>query len=462
MATTKTASKTAKTEGRVPPQNIDAEKSLLGAVLLRDDVMANITTIVTPTDFYDDRHQVIFSNMLSLYERNKPIDLLTLTSELRLAKSLDAAGGPTYLATITNYVNTTAHSEAYAELVAQASARRRAISAATTIIEKAFAEEGEVAEIIGEAEKELFNVTERNNRNDLILLDDILTATIDRLEELRKGGGGLRGLKTGFHDLDQKTAGFQKSDLVIIGARPAMGKTTLAQNLVYNIATINQKAVLFFSLEMNKNQIVDRILSDVSGVDSWKIRTGNLNSDDMDMINEAMTEMSEAPILIDDSSGMNILEMRTKARRAAHDHDIGCIIVDYLQIMSGSIASQRQGRVQEVSEISRGLKLIARELDIPVIALAQLSRSVTGREDPRPVLSDLRESGSIEQDADLVIFIHRPDYYKQNDSNYVPTNITELLIAKHRNGPIGKVELFFDTNHSRFQSLDRTHGDGDE
>jgi len=442
--------------GRIPPQNLDAEKSLLGAVMVKDDIMANIVVIITADDFYDDRHKAIFMSMLTLYERTKPIDLLTLTAELKSKKHLDKAGGPTYLSELTNYVRTAAHSEAYAELISKAAIRRRLINAATDIIEQAYGDEGEVPEIVGNAEKELFSVTDRNVKNDLISLDDILSDTFDRLEELQKSGGSIRGLKTGFHDLDHKTAGFQKSDLVVIGARPAMGKTTLAQNLAYNVATINKKAVLFFSLEMNRAQIVDRMLADVSGVNSWKIRTGNLNTEDFEKISEAMSEMSEAPIFIDDSSGVNILEMRTKARRAAHDHDIGMIIVDYLQIMSGSVASQKQGRVQEVSEISRGLKMIARELDIPVIALAQLSRSVTGREDPRPVLSDLRESGSIEQDADLVVFIHRPDYYKQNDSSYTPTNITELLIAKHRNGPIGKVELYFNSELMRFQSLDRS------
>ena len=251
----------------------------------------------------------------------------------------------------------------------------------------------------------------------------------------------------------RKTAGMQQGDLVIIGARPAMGKTTFAQNLAYNAATINGRGVLFFSMEMASAEIVDRMISDISGIDNWKIRTGNVTDDDFAKIGDALGDMDET---IDDTSSMTILELRNRARRAAHDHDIGMIIVDYLQLLQGS-DRYAGNRVQEVTEISRGLKTLARELNIPVVALAQLSRSVTGRDDPRPVLSDLRESGSIEQDADLVMFLHRPDYYKQNDDDYEPTNITELLIAKHRHGPVGKIELYFHPELLRFMSLDKNH-----
>ena len=283
----------------------------------------------------------------------------------------------------------------------------------------------------------------------------LLADAFDRIEELHKNKGTLRGLKTGFRDLDKKTAGFQKGDLIIIGARPAMGKTTFAQNLTYNIASINKKGVLFFSMEMAANEIVDRMISDVSGVDNWKMRTGNLSEDEFQRIGEAMGEMDELPIYIDDSSSMTIMDLRNKARRAMHDKNIGIIIVDYLQLIQGS-DRYKGNRVQEVTEISRGLKILARELEVPVVALAQLSRSVTGRDDPRPVLSDLRESGSIEQDADLVMFLHRPDYYRQNDDNYEETHITELLIAKHRHGAIGKIELYFHPELLRFMSLDKT------
>ena len=277
----------------------------------------------------------------------------------------------------------------------------------------------------------------------------------ERIEELRKNKGALRGLKTGFRDLDNKTAGLQKGDLIIIGARPAMGKTTFAQNLAYNVASINNRGVLFFSMEMGANEIIDRMISDVSGVDNWKMRTGNINGDEEARITDALAEMDEIPIYIDDTSSMTIMDLRNKARRAKHDHDIGVVIVDYLQLITGS-DRYKGNRVQEVTEISRGLKILARELEIPVIALAQLSRNVTGRDDPRPVLSDLRESGSIEQDADLVMFLHRPDYYRQNDDNYEETHITELLVAKHRHGAVGKIELYFHPELLRFMSLDKT------
>ena len=275
---------------------------------------------------------------------------------------------------------------------------------------------------------------------------------------MHRNKGALRGLKTGFRDLDKKTAGFQKGDLIIIGARPAMGKTTFAQNLAYNVATRNGdgRGVLFFSMEMAKNEIVDRMISDIGGVDAWRIRTGNIENEDFARIGDALAEMSEVPLYLDDTSSMTVLELRNKARRAAHDHNISMIIVDYLQLLQGS-DRYAGNRVQEVTEISRGLKTLARELEIPVIALAQLSRGVTGRDDPRPVLSDLRESGSIEQDVDLVMFLHRPDYYKQNNDDFVPTNITELILAKHRHGPVGKVELYFHPELLRFMSLDKEH-----
>ena len=313
--------------------------------------------------------------------------------------------------------------------------------------------------MLGAAEKQLFEVSDKTIKSDYAALSDLLVEAFDRMENLHKNRGALRGLKTGFVDLDKKTAGLQKGDLIIIGARPAMGKTTLAQNLAYNVADINKKGVLFFSMEMAKNEIVDRMVAPVAGVKSWDIRTGNISDEDFSKIGDAFGEMSEVPIYIDDTSSMTILELRNKARRAAHDHDIGLVIVDYLQLIQGS-DRYAGNRVQEVTEISRGLKTLARELEIPVVALAQLSRNVTGRDDPRPVLSDLRESGSIEQDADLVMFLHRVDYYHQEEG-YEKTNITELLVAKHRHGPIGKIELYFDGDLNRFMSLDKSHNDDD-
>ena len=444
-----------RSDGRVPPQDVTAEKSLLGAVMLSNDVLPEVLTILRPRDFYETRHQIIFQAIIDLYDQHKPIDLLTLTSELKTKKQLKEIGGGVYLAELSNFVPAASHAKAYAEIVEKTSVRRRLINAGTEIAEKAYSDDADADNLIGAAEKQLFEVSDKIIKSDYVAMDELLADAFDRIEELHKNKGALRGLKTGFRDLDKKTAGFQKGDLVIIGARPAMGKTTFAQNLAYNIASINKKGVLFFSMEMAANEIVDRMISDVSGVDNWKMRTGNLTDDEFSKIGDALGEMDEIPIYIDDTSSMTIVELRNKARRAMHDHNIGIVIVDYLQLISGS-DRYAGNRVQEVTEISRGLKILARELEIPVVALAQLSRNVTGRDDPRPVLSDLRESGSIEQDADLVMFLHRPDYYRQNDDNYEETHITELLIAKHRHGAVGKIELYFHPELLRFMSLDTT------
>lgn len=441
--------------GRIPPQDVVAEKSLLGAILISDKTLPEILTMIRPRDFYEDRHQIIFEAMMSLYDQHRPVDLLTLTSELKSTKKLKEIGGAPYLTELSNFVPAASHAKAYAEIIEKASTRRRLIKAGTEIANKAFEDDADVQSLIGSAEKELFEVSDKIVKSDYVAMDELLADAFDRIEELQKNKGALRGLKTGFRDLDKKTAGFQKGDLVIIGARPAMGKTTFAQNLTYNIASMNKKGVLFFSMEMAANEIVDRMISDVSGVDNWKMRTGNLSEEEFQRIGEALGEMDELPIYIDDTSSMTIMDLRNKARRAMHDHDIGIVIVDYLQLIQGS-DRYKGNRVQEVTEISRGLKILARELEIPVVALAQLSRSVTGRDDPRPVLSDLRESGSIEQDADLVMFLHRPDYYRQNDDNYEETHITELLVAKHRHGAVGKIELYFHPELLRFMSLDKT------
>ena len=442
------------TNGKTPPQDLVAEKSLLGAIMLSDDVMAEILTIIRPEDFYDERHQIIYRAMISLYDQHKPIDLLTLTSQLKTEKNLKNVGGGAYLAELSNFVPAASHAKAYAEIIEKNSTRRKLIKAGTNIAEKAFEDDANVDELIGSAEKELFEVSDKIVKSDYVAMDELLVDALERIAELRKNKGALRGLKTGFVDLDKKTAGFQKGDLIILGARPAMGKTTMAQNLAFNIASINKKGVLFFSMEMAANEIVDRIISDISDVDNWKMRTGNLTDEEFSRIGDSLDEFDELPIYIDDTSSLTILELRNKARRAMHDHEIGIIIIDYLQLITGS-DRYKGNRVQEITEISRSLKILARELRIPVVALAQLSRNVTGRDDPRPVLSDLRDSGSIEQDADLVMFLHRPDYYKKPEEE--DTNITELIIRKHRHGAIGTIELYFDGAKSRFMSLDKSH-----
>ena len=439
--------------GKIPPQNVDAEMSLLGAVLIDEEVLADITEHVKPKDFYDKRHAMIYDAIMRLYEKNKPVDLLTLTDELKRKKELDEIGGSAYLTELTNYVPTAAHAESYAEIVAQKAVRRRLIKASGEISELGYDEATSTQELLQQAEAELFAVSDQSLKQDLTSLESILTDSFDRLEELHRNKGQLRGVRTGYRDLDNMTAGLQRSDLIILAARPAMGKTTLVTNLMYNVATIAKQSVLFFSLEMSKEQLVDRMLADASGVDSWNIRTGNLSDEDFSKLSEAMGEMAEAPIFIDDTPGLSVLEMRTKARRAAHDQPLGLIIIDYLQLMQGSGRHDGNG-VQEVSEISRGLKLIARELNVPVIALSQLSRTVENRSPQIPQLADLRESGSIEQDADIVMFIYREAYYNPDTER---ENITDLIIAKHRNGPVGKVELYFHPERLRFMSLDRQH-----
>ncbi|MBQ3440830.1 replicative DNA helicase [Candidatus Saccharibacteria bacterium] len=442
-------------DGRVPPQDLVAEKSLLGAVMIDENILPEILTIIKPADFYEERHGKIFKAMSNLYDSHRPIDLLTLTNELKSLKLMKEIGGASYLTELSNFVPAASHAKAYAEIVEKNATRRRLIKAGTEIANKAYSDDAEVTELIGKAEQELFEVSDKIVKSDYKKMGDLLDDAFNRIEDLHNNKGALRGLKTGFRDIDKKTAGLQKGDLVIIGARPAMGKTTFAQNLAYNVASINNRGVLFFSMEMAANEIIDRMISDVSGVGNWGIRTGNLSDEEFAKIGEAMGEMAEIPIYIDDTSSMTIMELRNKVRRAAHDHDIGVVIIDYLQLLDGSDKYKGQ-RVQEVSEVSRGLKILARELSIPVIALAQLSRNVTGRENPRPILSDLRDSGSIEQDADLVMFLHRPDYYKQNDDNYEETHITEVIIAKHRHGETGRVDLYFHPELLRFMSLDKT------
>lgn len=436
---------------KIPPQNLDAEMSLLGAILIDEEVLADVSDKLHAQDFYDKRHVMIFDAMMRLYEHHRPVDLLTLSDELGKKSELDIVGGSAYLTELTNYVPTAAHAGTYAEMITQKAVRRRLIKASTDIATLGYDDDQEIAELLSSAEAQLFSVSDTNAKQDLVSLEQILTESFDRLEELHRGGGKLRGLATGWRDLDNMTAGLQQSDLIILAARPAMGKTTLVTNLAYNVAAKEKKSVLFFSLEMSKEQLVDRMLSDASGVDAWNIRTGNLSDDDFEKLSHAMGEMAEAPIYIDDTPGVTVLEMRTKARREAHNHPLGLIIIDYLQLMQGSGRSDGN-RVQEVSEISRGLKLIARELNVPVIALSQLSRSVESRSPQVPMLSDLRESGSIEQDADIVAFIYREAYYNPETDRQ---NITDLIIAKHRNGPTGTVELYFHPERLRFMSLDK-------
>ncbi len=442
--------------GKLPPQSLDAEVSILGAILIDQDILAEVSSNLKARDFYDKRHELVYAAMLRLFEQHKPVDLLTLTEALKNKEELDEIGGPAYLAELTTAVPTAAHAESYAEIVAQKATRRRLIKASADIAELSYDEDSDVKDLLGQAEAELFAVSDANVTQDITSIAEILNDSFERLDELHRNKGQLRGVRTGWRDLDGKTAGLQRSDLIILAARPAMGKTTLVTNLAYNVATKEKKPVILFSLEMSKEQLVNRMLADAANVDAWAIRTGDLTDEDFEKLSHAMGELAEAPIYIDDTPGLTVLEMRTKARRIAHDQPLGLIIIDYLQLMSGSSSGNQNNRVQEVSEISRGLKLVARELDVPLIALSQLSRTVETRSPQIPQLADLRESGSIEQDADIVMFIYREDYYNPETERQ---HVTDLIIAKHRNGPVGKIELYFHPERLRFMSLDTSHDD---
>jgi replicative DNA helicase len=442
---------------KVPPQNTEAEASLLGAILIDADAIVKIADIISPDDFYEERHRRIFEAISQLYEKHSPIDVLTLSDQLKATGFLDVVGGASYLTELTNFVPTAAHAEQYAEIVAQKALRRRLIKASQDIVGLGYDEAKNLQELIEEAESKLFEVSQRHIKQDVTSLETILAESFDRLDELHKDKGKIRGVPTGFKDMDNILAGLQRSDLFILAARPSMGKTALALNLAHNVAVKAELPVLIFSLEMSKEQLVDRMLAMESGVDAWALRTGNLTDADFEKIGQAMGTLSEAQIYIDDTPGITVSDLRTKARREAHQRNLGLVIVDYLQLMSGGARFGGEGnRVQEISEISRGLKGIARELNVPLIALSQLSRSVESRSPQIPQLADLRESGSIEQDADVVAFIYREDYYNAETDR---KNITDILIKKHRNGPTGGIELYFDKEKQRFRSLDTRHNE---
>lgn len=439
------------------PQNIDAEASLLGAILIDADAIVKVADQITSDDFFDPRHQHIYEAVRKLYEKRSAIDVLTLSDQLKGSGYLDMVGGPAYLTELTNFVPTAAHAEQYADIIAQKAMRRRLISAGKDITAVGGDETKSVKELIEEAETKLFDVSQQHVKQSIVSLETILTDSFERLDDLHKDKAKLRGIPTGFKDMDEMLAGLQRSDLFILAARPSMGKTAFALNLAHNVAVQAKEPVLLFSLEMSKEQLVDRLLSMESGVDAWALRTGNLTDADFEKIGQAMGTLSEAPIFIDDTPGITVSDLRTKARREAHQRPLGLIIVDYLQLMSGGGRYASEGnRVQEISEISRGLKGVARELNVPLIALSQLSRSVESRSPQIPQLADLRESGSIEQDADVVAFIYREEYYNPETDR---KKVTDILIKKHRNGPTGTIELYFDNEKQRFRSLDRRHHD---
>ena len=442
---------------RIPPQSIDSEKALLGAIMLKPETLHDISDIISPFSFYAEKHRTIFRGMMDLFAKGEPIDLLSLSTKLKETKTLDAIGGSSYLAELVNGVPTASNAEHYAHIVQKKATMRDLISAADHISELGYKEEQDLEETLDEAEKKIYEVTNTPGVHKFTSIAQSLGDAWDRIDHLHNAGDELRGIHTGFPSLDNILAGFQKSDLIILAARPSMGKTALALDIARQAATEHNVPVGIFSLEMSSQQLVDRMLAADSKVDAWKLRTGRLkNDEDFARIRESLDSLSKAPIFIDDQPGSTILKMRSVARRLKSEHGLGLIIVDYLQLMNPTNTKASDNLVQQITEISRSLKHMARELDVPVLALSQLSRAVEQRRG-KPRLSDLRDSGSIEQDADVVMFIHRDD--KMNENSDKP-NIAEILIEKHRNGPTGMVELYFDAKHTTFLSVDRSqYGD---
>ena len=436
---------------RLPPQAVEAEESVLGAILLDADAIIKVADILSVDDFYRPEHRAIYGAIIVLYEKRMPLDVVTLTDELERAKQLKAIGGASVIATLTSRVPTAAHAIHYAQIIHEKAVLRRIIHAASAITELGFKEDKPVDEIVDECERLIFKVAENSIRQDFEPVKDILIRSFERIDELHRDRGKTRGVPTGFRDLDNLLSGMQQSDLIIIAARPSMGKTSFALNIGQYAAVQKKLPVGFFSLEQSKDQLIDRLVAGEAGVDSWKLRTGNLANEDFERLNYAMGVLADAPLFIDDAPNMTVMEVRTKARRLQAEHGLSMIVIDYLQLMQGR-QSKDNNRVQEISDISRGLKGIARELNIPVIALSQLSRAVEQRPNHVPLLSDLRESGSIEQDADVVMFIYREDYY---DKDTERKNIAEIHVRKHRNGPTGQVDLFFMPEQTKFRTLEK-------
>ena len=428
---------------RIPPHSIDAEISVLGALLMDKNSIVNVAEFLQPDHFYDSKHGTIFEVILELYEKRDPIDVLTVSEGLKRKKRLKETGGAGYLAELVNKVPTSAHVEQYGKIVKEASIKRSLMEAAAKLVEISFDEALSADELLDQAEMRVFSLTQQHVNQAFTPIRATLAESFDRLDELHKNKGGLRGVPSGIGHLDDALAGFQKSNLVILAARPGVGKSALAFNIAQYVAVEQKRPVGIFSLEMSKEEVVDRLLVSQANIDAWRLKTGNLDEVDFAKLSDAMGILAEAPLYIDDTPAMSVLEMRTKARRLQVERGLDLIIVDYLQLARGR---QQENRVQEVSEISQGLKNLARELKVPVIALAQLSRAVEQRGTKRPQLADLRESGAIEQDADVVMFLWRED--QDDTENYF------LDIAKHRNGPLDQIKLFFRGDRIRFYEVE--------
>jgi replicative DNA helicase len=432
------------------PQSIEAEQSVIGSMIIDKTAIAQTAEALKEEDFYRDSHKVIFRSIVDMFQRDMAVDLITLLEYLKSTGKLENAGGATYVTEVSGSVPTTANLGAYIKIVSEKSTLRRLIRASTEIIESSYNEQGEVEKVIDKAEKRIFDIGEKRNTSEYEALSDVLERSFEQIERLFNNKGDITGVGSGFNDLDAKTSGFQKGDMVLIAARPSMGKTTFALNITEHAALREGKSVVVFSLEMSKEQLAYKLLCSEANVDMLALRTGNLEDKDWDNIARAAGPLSKARIYIDDTAGLSVMEMRSKCRRIKMEHGIDLIMIDYLQLMSGS----GESRQQEVSEISRSIKALAKEMECPVIALSQLSRAPEQRADHRPMLSDLRESGSIEQDADLVMFLYRDEYYNKETEE---KNVGECIIAKQRNGPVGTVKLAWLGQYSKFGNLDSVH-----
>ena len=436
--------------GKIPPHDLDAEQAILGSMLTDRDAVISSVEVLKEEDFYREDNRAIYAAILNLYNRAEPIDIITVKSELESMGKFQQIGGLEYLAELPEKVPTTANATKYIKIVEEKSTLRRLIKTANEIIELGYDQSEEVEDIMEGAEKKIFNIMQEKNQKGYSPIKDVLVESFTKLEELYNRKQHITGVPSGFTDLDYRTAGFHGSELILIAARPAMGKTAFALNIATNAAVKSKVPVAVFSLEMSKEQLVNRILCSESMVDSNKVRTGKLEEDDWTKLAGSIGPLSEANIYIDDTPGISITEIRAKCRKLKLEKDIGLVVIDYLQLIQGSNNNRNGSREQEISEISRSLKILAKELDVPVIALSQLSRAAEQRPDHRPMLSDLRESGAIEQDADIVMFLYRDDYYNQDSEK---KDIAEVIIAKHRGGSTGTVELLWLGSYTKFVNL---------
>ena len=435
---------------RIPPQSVEAEQSVLGAMLIEKEAIIKVMEILKPDDFYRESHRVIYQAVLSLANRSEAVDIITVTEQLRKDDKLEAVGGISYVTSLANAIPTAANVGHHARIVEEKALLRGLITTATHIAGMGYDANEEVEQILDQAEKMILGVSGRKMGPGFTPIREIISKAMTKIEELYQSKGGITGLPTGFKDLDRLTSGLQPSDLILVAARPSMGKTAFTLNIAQHVALREKKAVAFFSLEMSKEQLVQRMICAEAAIDSAKLRIGDLADSDWPKLVNACNRLYEAPLFIDDTAGITAAQMRSKARRLKIEHGLRLIVIDYLQLMQGSGSKNSENRQQEISEISRSLKALARELNVPIIALSQLSRSVEARQSKKPLLSDLRESGSLEQDADIVSFLYREDYYNPETDN---KNITEVIIAKHRNGPVDTVRLFFHKQFTRFSDL---------